>query len=113
VGFLRQVQHKPQRDEQKSKELIDTKRENQHLKKQIVRLRKQIAKMVDQHGLDMPPTIEEVEVPEVIVETKPEPENRCERCGGSTRLIEVGGKIFMACECKCGWKKLIKTTEAA
>ena len=103
-----QTQHKPQREEVSRREMADVKRENHLLKKQIGRLRKQLAKMVEKHGLEIPeveePLTGECEIPIVELEKNL---NVCERCGAEAKEFSVGGKFFIACLAKCGWKKLV------
>lgn len=109
MGFHRQTQHKPSHQDQRAREVTDLKRDNQHLKKQIGRLRKQIGKMVDLHGLDIPVDPDANEIPDVIEEEK-ETLERCEKCGGDAKIVEVGGKAFVCCLSKCGWKKMLKNS---
>lgn len=104
-----QTQHKPPREESKGRELVEMKRENHALKKQISRLRKQLSKMVEKHGLEIPeveedPMTGEHEVPVVELEKNLDV---CERCGAEAKQIDVGGKFFLVCLAKCGWKKRI------
>lgn len=103
----RTTQHKPQREEQKAKELSDLKRENSQLKKQVSRLRKQISRLVEVHGLDIKVdgAEEAEETPPMVVEV-PELTMRCERCGGEAMEIDPGGKRFLVCTVKgCMWRK--------
>ena len=96
------TQHRPSRDDRKSKELAELRSENSHLKKQVARLRRQIEKMVEIHGLNVP---EDDEQPM----EKPPEGPVCEKCGG-TDLTQVSGngKVFLICKNKsCLWRKVL------
>lgn len=95
------TQNKPQREEQKAKELSDLKRQNQQLKRQISRLRKQISRLIEVHGLDIKVEDEE---PVEVVEEKVEEAGGCEKCGGEIKELELAGKKFIVCTV-CNWRK--------
>lgn len=105
--------NKPQRDEQKAKELRDLKQENRTLKKQLGKLRKQLAKLVDKHGLELPDC--SVQEPEEEFVPEPEPLSetaKCPKCGGPISGLTLssmdGLKQFVACKNKhCLWRKKV------
>lgn len=96
-----QVQHRDRREEAKGKELSNLKRENNHLKRQVARLTKQLTKTIDAQG-----EIEEANA--VIVELRPEPESgvmKCESCKSvNVKTLRMPHGVLVVCK-DCHWRK--------
>lgn len=92
----RTTQHKQEREERKSKELQDLKRENDKLEKQVARLRKQLAKTITESENA------EEEAQEDNVMMKPTVKLPVCECGGtSLKEIVMGSKTYRYCStCK-------------
>lgn len=91
-----QVQHKDRREERKNKELIDVKRENNQLKRQIARLTKQLSKALDANG----EPVEESPAPAVVV-ARP----KCEACQSlNIKSVKMPTSTLVVCK-SCGWRK--------
>jgi uncharacterized protein with PIN domain len=87
----RVTSHRPKREEAKSRESIELKRENHQLKRAVKRLEKEIRKRVD---------VEE----EVIAE--PEPlalQEKCPECSGPLTHLTVGPVTLRVCR-ECKWR---------
>lgn len=97
--------HRPKREDQKSKELSDLKRENFQLRRTIKQLQKEIKKRVKveedvaEQGLEEQAP-EEFEAPQEPVQD----ELGCPECQTPVRVITLAGKDFLVCP-ECKWRK--------
>lgn len=94
-----QTQNKERREEAKGKELAETRKENQQLRRQVARLTKQIAKSV-------PP--EPLEPDDANVREHTESQRNAYKCGscGSPNLKSVKMPTGTLTVCKdCQWRK--------
>lgn len=99
---LRRIQHKPQRDAAKAKELADLKQENKHLKRQISRLRRQIEKLqgIESEG---PPEEEMAPEPKSLAEEENIDSKYCPNCKHSLIEIKTPTKVLVGCA-NCKWR---------
>ncbi len=92
----RNPQHRPRREEARSHEVHTLRGENNSLKKQVARLRKQLGKAV-------PPE----EVPEPVTEARPVPQG-CPKCrSADVRSAKLPTGTLSVCQaCSARWKAL-------
>jgi hypothetical protein len=111
MAKVRQQQHRPARDNQRSRELNDLRRENNRLAKQNARLRKQVVKVVEStnmfEGADI--SLEAVKdggplTPEIIEQahqrstaSKDEPGCSTPECCGTMKVVDLGRAKFLVC----------------
>jgi len=90
----RQTQHKAQREEQRAKEMVDLKRDNQKLQRQVARLRKELAR----HATELP---EEVEVAGASPVPVPDTKDACPGCNSPLKRLKLGPSTWEVCSsCK-------------
>lgn len=97
----RQAQHRPQREEQKSKELNDLKRENHKLARDRARLQKELEKALQTKSEF------EGEAAEELAESKPKSveQTPCPECGATkVRKLSLAGKDYYICA-ECKWRR--------
>ena len=82
--------HRPKREEAKTKEVVDLKRENHQLKRAVKRLEKEIRKRAEVE--------EEVAEPEAS-----EAWEDCPECKGPVKLLTVGPVTLKVCH-QCKWR---------
>lgn len=89
-----QTQNRERREEAKGKELAETKKENQQLRRQIARLTKQLSRITD---------ISQSEDHEVSVKKEHKP--KCPDCESTNiKTIKLHTGQLTACK-DCGWRK--------
>lgn len=91
---VRNVQHRPEREERKAKEVADLKRENNNLRRQLARMRKQLAKILERED-------EAIDEQAVVVAPPIGQGPTCE-CGSTQRsMIKGPTKTYLFCSgCK-------------
>jgi formylmethanofuran dehydrogenase subunit E len=82
--------HRPKREEAKTREVVDLKRENHQLKRAVKRLEKEIRKRAEVE--------EEVAEPEPLA-----PQEVCPECESNLKLITVGPVTLKVCH-QCKWR---------
>jgi hypothetical protein len=105
----RQVQHRPERESARGKELAAARKEIRQLKRLVSRLQKTIRKLEDERGIEVTleesspePTIADTETKTLPVEVAAE-DPKCGKCGSTdlTKFVTPGGKTLIACRsCK-------------
>lgn len=113
----RQSQHRASRENAKSRELADLKRENHRLKKQVAHGRKTVQRVVDSN--DMFRDVDTVGVPlpemkgcvltsRVLQEAADKMFNACS-CGGQWKRLELGPKVIEVCV-ECTSRRVVTST---
>lgn len=90
--------HKPQRDEVKTKEVVELKRENHQLKRKVKRLEKEISKRIEVEEDVAEDALSEQEV--IAIRSM-----ECPSCGeGPVVQLSLGPSTFSVCKA-CKWRK--------
>jgi predicted RNase H-like nuclease (RuvC/YqgF family) len=84
VAKARQVQHKPEREKAKGRELVEAKKEIKQLKRQVSRLQKTVRKMEESRGVEI--QLEEESPEPTLAQGTAQPvelanEPKCSNCG--------------------------------
>lgn len=98
--MARQIQHRPEREGAKGRELSEAKKEIKQLKRQVSRLQKLLQKAEEIRGV---PIEEEEEDFKVRSEAIKPIEEQCGKCGAASwvSFTTPSGKTFKACKvCK-------------
>lgn len=92
------------RGETAPKELAETKRENQQLKKQVRRLQKQISKIIEAQGGVNPSDGSPAEAPESLAasEAREPSAGGCSKCSGLTKDLRMPNNRTLRCCTVCG-----------
>ena len=100
------VPHKPKRDDARSHELTDLRRENHQLRRQISRLQKALARLEGLSDAGDPEPA--VASPKSSAPTAPVTDRVCQKCGGAVAEFEALGKRYLVCRDKaCLGRRLI------
>lgn len=93
--------HIPRRDSaSNAKELDTAKKENRKLKRELSKLQKYVAKLLDQSEMFPDPEMnEEIKLP-------PVEGAQCPTCQGPLSIVNLGTKTLKACK-SCGWRKVV------